>query len=146
MKNINKLFYTILFVLVVFTQGFSQCRDLNNILCMKKLDPFIFNGQHNRMVLTDSTRAELNLTFYGGQKYRVYICSEDKIGKIEFTLYDANQKEIFSNRNFNYVSYWDFVSKTTQKITLDVNVAKDQKEKPKAKSGCVSILIGFKQP
>jgi len=62
---------------------------------------------------------------------------------VEFTLLDNNNNPIFSNIENNYINYWDFVSTSTQQLTLEVKVPKEKSINDMTQTGCVSILVGF---
>jgi hypothetical protein len=83
------------------------------------------------------------MTFYSGQDYRISVCAQDQLGKLQFNLMDVNRKVLFSNKDHDMSTAWDFNVKSTQQIIVEVIV-------PEVKaaiqpSGCVSVLVGFKQ-
>jgi hypothetical protein len=54
-----------------------------------------------------------------------------------------NGAEVFSNADHNYIDRWDFTTNSTQQLTIEVSVPENTSS-DLVKSGCVSILVGFK--
>ena len=63
-----------------------------------KLSPFIHNGQINSSVLLAGDHAELTLTFYSGQTYRILVSSQDVLGDVFFLMKDASKGQLFSSK------------------------------------------------
>ena len=143
-KYINT-FFIFCFTLLFISNSFSQCKNFAKNSCMSNLNPFIFNGQLNNAILSEGDIAELSLTFIGNQSYRIFVCYQEPLKNIEFTLFDNNNNPIFSNKENNYINYWDFMSTSTQQLTVEVKVPKEKSINDMTQSGCVSILVGFKK-
>ncbi len=135
-----------LLILALGMTGFqhlsAQCKTFTKNDCKPKLDPYIYNGQLNSAVLNEGDVAELMLTFYSNQDYRLVVCGVPELGKIMFRLVDNEGKEIFSNKDHNYVDTWDFHTNSTQQLTVEISVPETSTSQL-AKTGCVSILVGF---
>jgi len=84
------------------------------------------------------------LTFYPDQDYRIFVCHDESLGNVEFELFDANKRLLFSNKDNNYQDHWDFTTNTTMQIIVKVIIPEKPDNQISVKSGCVSILIGFK--
>jgi hypothetical protein len=125
-----------------FHQASAQCKTFNKNVCTPKLDPYIYNGQLNSASLSEGDVAELMLTFYSNQDYRLVVCGVPELGKIMFRLIDMEGKEIFSNKDHNYIDKWDFHTNSTQQLLVEISVPETSTGQL-AKSGCVSILVGF---
>ncbi|RLD57431.1 MAG: hypothetical protein DRJ01_13870 [Bacteroidetes bacterium] len=110
---------------------------------MPLLSPYIYNGQLNSAILSEGDVAELMLTFYSNQDYRVLVCSEKTLGNIGFRLLDTERNVIFDNKDHGYTNMWDFSSTSTQQLIVEVSVPESDTDAKTVKSGCVSILIGF---
>jgi hypothetical protein len=52
---------------------------------------------------------------------------------------------LFYNKDHDYVRYWDFHSNASQQLIVQVRVLQTEEDAPVTASGCVSILIGFKE-
>jgi hypothetical protein len=123
----------------------AQCKGFTKKECLPGLKPYVYNGQLNSAVLNEGDVAELLLTFYGGQDYRIYVCSQEMLGNIEFKLLDTDRNPIFFNKDHDYVKYWDFKSNSTQQLIVQVRVPQGLSKTDIVQSGCVSILVGFKE-
>jgi hypothetical protein len=125
--------------------GFSQCKGFTKKQCLPVLEPYLYNGQLNSAILNEGDVAELLLTFYGGQDYRILVCSQDMLGNVEFKLFDTERNPIFSNKEHGLVNVWDFSANSTQQLIVQVKVPSAETKTDIVNSGCVSILIGFKE-
>lgn len=136
--------FLVAMIMVVGT-AFSQCKGFTKKECVPQIKPFTYNGQLNMAVLNPGDVAELVVTFYKGQDYRLYVCSQENLGKLEFKLLDSERNTLFYNKDHDFVNYWDFHSNATQQLIVQVRVPSVEEEVVVAASGCVSILIGFKE-
>lgn len=121
----------------------AQCKTFIKNECKPKLDPYIYNGQLNSAVLNQGDIAELMLTFYSNQDYRIVVC-DDNLGDVTFRLLDVQGKELFTNADHGYTDTWDFSTNSTQLLVVEVSVPENTTNE-ETKSGCVSILVGFKE-
>ncbi len=143
MKTSIKFLFIFSLILGLQLNVSGQCKTFTKNECKPKLDPYIYNGQLNSAVLNEGDVAELMLTFYSNQDYRILVCGAEELGKIEFVLKDANGQELFTNADHDYIDFWDFRTKSTQQLTVEVHVPQTSNGE-QYKSGCVSILVGFR--
>lgn len=143
MNTIIKILLPAIFVVVAQLSANAQCKTFTKNECRPKLDPYIYNGQLNSAVLNEGDIAELMLTFYSNQEYRILVCAAPELGKVNFRLLDMQRNEIFSNANHNNVEFWDFMSNSTQQLIVEVSVPEKTEGGGSYISGCVSILVGF---
>lgn len=143
MKTIGRLIILIVVLAGFQNAAFTQCKTFTKNECKPKLNPYIYNGQLNSAVLNEGDVAELMLTFYSNQDYRIVVCSAEELGKVKFRLVDAGGQELFTNEDHDLIEFWDFHTKSTQQLTVEVSVPETTKEGELYKSGCVSILVGF---
>jgi len=142
----SKIYRYIIFIITltcISTYGFSQCNEFTKKDCIPLLDPYTFNGQLNNTVLTEGETAELQLTFYADQEYRVLVAGEDQLGKIRFQLLDVEYNVLYDNKDEGFVKYWDFSVESTDEFIVRVIVDQNQ-DNEDLESGCVSILVGFR--
>lgn len=123
---------------------FAQCKGFVKKQ-ISKLSPFIHNGQVNSSVLLSGDQAELTLTFYSGQTYRILVSNQEVLGDVYFVMKDASRTQLFSSKDLGKFDYWDFSVESTQQMTLEVIVPNVDTPSGLVPSGCVSILVGFKQ-
>jgi|SRR6056297_523604 len=145
MKNAIIIILTALLSFTLIGEAQGQCRKYTKKSCVPKLDPYIFNGQVNSALLNEGDIAELMLTFYADQEYRVLVCAEDQLGDVNFKLKDINDKVLFDNSKHEMASLWDFTSNTTQQIIVELEIPESDEAGEKLKNGCVAILVGFKE-
>ena len=143
MKNIFASFILLVLFVGFSFNSFSQCKGFTKKTCMPKLNPYIYNGQLNSALLNEGDIAELMLTFFGNQDYRLVICSQEELGQVEFSLLDKDRNVIFSNKDHDYIDHWDFSSNTTQQLIVEVSIPESNTDGSTILSGCVSILVGF---
>jgi hypothetical protein len=123
----------------------AQCKGFTKKECIPDLKPYVYNGQLNSAVLNEGDVAELLLTFYSGQDYRVFLCGQPILGNLEFRLLDTDRNVIFYNKDHDFVKFWDFKSNSTQQLIVQVRVPVGESRSEIVQSGCVSILVGFKE-
>lgn len=145
MKSFLNKFLLLAVFLGLSFYGQSQCKSFTKKQCLPDLEPYVYDGQLNTAILTEGDVAELLLTLYGGQDYRILVCCQGILGDVEFNLYDTNRNLIFSNKNHNYINNWDFTSNSTQQLIVQVVIPKQDKKTELLHNGCVSILKGFKE-
>ena len=125
--------------------AFAQCKGFVKKQ-ITKLTPFIHNGQVNSSVLLSGDEAELTLTFYAGQTYRILVSHQEVLGEVYFTMKDAANTQVFNSKDQKTKSeFWDFSVESTQQMTVKVVVPNADTPSGLVPSGCVSILVGFKQ-
>lgn len=143
-KILFKLGFLSIIALFSYTSSYGQCKDFIKKKGLPQLSPYIFNGQMNSALLNEGDIAELILTFYANQDYRILICSEEHLGKVEFKLYDIQNNLLFDNKKYDHAQLWDFTSTATQQIRLELEVPESLNPEIQSRNGCVAILVGFK--
>lgn len=142
-NNILKIAFLVFFSVALSSNANAQCNGFTKKKCMPTLAPYIHNGQLNSTTLMAGETAELLMTFYSGQDYRISVCGQDQLGKVQFNLLDVNKKLLFSNKDHSLATTWDFNVKSTQQIIVEVIIP--EVKSALAPSGCVAVLVGFKQ-
>ena len=123
----------------------AQCRSFAKNKCVPELAPFKFNETFNAADMAPGEEAEVNLTLYSGQEYRVMVCVHPILGEVNWKLVDANNKMVFESLADAPKRYHDIKASNTTQMKVVVWVP----SKPKTTmvhSGCVAILTGFKEP
>lgn len=130
--------------------GYSQCKGFAKKKCLPELKPFIHNGQLNSTTLMEGESAELVMTFHAGQQYRVMICAQSSLKNVSFKMMDMNREILFSSDDEKDARHWDFNVNATQQMIILVSVPKPGKHNAAkltgtlVQSGCVALLVGFK--
>lgn len=124
---------------------FSQCNAFTKKKCLPNLAPFVHNGQLNSAMLMAGESAELQLTFYSGQQYRLMVCAQEILGDVTFKLKDNTNKVIYNSADHKTKNFWEFDVKSTQQLTVEVVAPESKSPNNLSQSGCISVLIGFKK-
>ncbi len=114
------------------------------------LEDYTHNGQLNTALLYAGDNAELMLTFYSGQKYRLLVCSMEELGDVSYIIKDAQGNKVYQSPRNAEKTYFDFKVASTQQLVLQVNVPEADDTVVKDEhglehAGCVAIMVGFKE-
>ncbi len=141
-------YITALAIALILTPSLTnaQCKSYTKRTCRPMLDPFTHNGQMNTAVLVPGDEADILLTFYSGQEYRLLVCGQEQIGTTTFEVMDTDKNLIYdSSKDDEGKNYFDFKVASTQQLIVRVKVNEDKEiTHDIVPEGCVSILIGFK--
>lgn len=134
----------ILFVLqfFVFFSAYSQYSDTNSLTdCEVLLSPeYISSGQEYLADLDKNNKATFHATFFSGNKYRIVGCTSIQNHKLIIEVYDTDKNLLFSNKNHNYIQYWNLVFTSTVECIIELKIDADKHiKKP------VKLLIGFNE-
>jgi len=143
MKSRNSFKIIILLVLAFNVTAFAQCNGFAKKKCMPKLKPYLNTQQLCNTVLLSGDKTQLSSTFYYGDEYRLLVCAQDELGKVQLNIKDAQNNIIFTTKGYGVIM-WDFSVEATQDLTLEVVTPPLSGNESVDKSGCVSILLGFK--
>ena len=122
----------------------AQCKAFAKKECLPELGGFTHDGNYHAAVLVEGEEAELYKTFYSDMEYRIAIVGEDKLPSIEFKILDINKNVLYSNKEKDYASTWDFRLQSSQQLKVVVKVTSFNKPGDTPASGCVAIMFGFK--
>jgi hypothetical protein len=131
-------------LLLTATAAQAQCRSFAKNKCVPGLAPYKFNESFNAAQLAPGEEAEVNLTFFSGQEYRVMVCAHPILGEVNWKLVDENNKAVFESLAPEPKPHFDLKATTTTRMKIVVWVP----SKPKSDMvhvGCVAILMGFKE-
>lgn len=139
----NRNLLAILFVFATASYGFSQCDQFLKQECLPQLGPFTDIGKRNLAVLLPGDTAQIGVTFYKLHQYRVVVCAQQSLGKVQFRLMDRKGIVLFDSRKHNSPQFWDFNTQVTQNVIIQLIVPAVPPTQV-AQTGCVSVLVGFK--
>ena len=122
----------------------AQCKAFAKKICLPELGAYTHDGNYHAAILVEGEEAELYKTFYSDMEYRVAICGEDKLPKVEFKVLDSDKNILYSNKDANFAKTWDFKLQSSQQLKLVVKVSSFNKPGDTPASGCVAIMFGFK--
>ena len=122
----------------------AQCKAFAKKECLPELSTYTHDGNYHAAVLIEGEEAELYKTFYSDMEYRIAIVGEDKLPSIEFRIIDTNRNVLYSNKDKDYASTWDFKLESSQQLKLVIKVSSFNQPGDTPASGCVAIMFGFK--
>ncbi|HOK50771.1 MAG: hypothetical protein WHT29_04470 [Bacteroidales bacterium] len=143
-----KKIFSIVLLFIVTLGAFdasAQCKGFAKKICKAALDPYIHDGNFHAAVLTEGEEAELYKTFYSDTEYRIAVCGSEQLPKIEFKVVDANNNVLYSNKEHNYATTWDFRLSSSQQLKIVIKVLTSTTNVENVQSGCVAIMFGFKE-
>lgn len=144
MKHITSVL-ALLLVLAIPATSSAQCRSFAKNKCMPNMAPYKFNETFNAAQLAPGEEAQVDLTFYSGQEYRLLICSHPILGDVNWQLKDAAGNTLTESTSDNPKQNFDFKVATTQKLTVEIDVPSSQRDgNAMLTVGCVAILVGYK--
>ena len=123
----------------------EQCRSFAKNKCIAALAPYKFNETFNAAQLAPGEEAEVNLTFYSGQEYRVLVCPHPILGEVNWKLVDAAGTAVFESLATEPKAYFDLKMGSTQQMRILVDVPGQQGGSELVHVGCVAIMVGFKE-
>lgn len=144
MKHLTSIL-ALLLVLAIPATSSAQCRSFAKNKCMPNMAPYKFNETFNAAQLAPGEEAQVDLTFYSGQEYRLLICSHPILGDVNWQLKDAAGNTLTESSGEVKKDHFDFKVATTQKLTVHIDVPSSQKGGNEMLTvGCVAILVGYK--
>lgn len=149
MKLFNNKSIKIIFglgLIVLSINASAQCKRFTKKNCFPSLDPFIHNGQLTSAYMTPGDSADVLMTFNAGKDYRLIVCSQ--VGEVKFNVLDKKRNVLYQSKKGDTNPTWDFNVTNTQQFIIQILVPKEEKSNQKTNlvaSGCVSLLVGFKE-
>jgi len=146
MKKLLPVLISILLFISVSYNASAQCKGFAKKVCKSELIPYIHDGNYNAAMLVEGEEADFYKTFYADQQYRLVVCGTESLPSVEFKVMDANRNVLYNNKDHNMAKAWDFKLESSQQLRIVVKVPASGQKKSEAEilSGCVAIMIGFK--
>lgn len=120
------------------------CNHFKRKGCKRKVNMGNYNTNGQLLVapLVPGESAELSMTFYRGHDYRVILCGEEHLGKLEFKIMDSRGNELFNNKDFEMTQDWDFSMTTTKRLIIVAGASGKTTTGQAAEEGCVNLIVG----
>lgn len=131
--------------LLISGDATAQCRSYAKNKWVPELSPYKFNESFNAAQLAPGEDAEVALTFYSGQEYRILVRSHPILGEVNWKLVDASNKILFESLADEPKHTFDFKVASTQQLKVQVWVPEVANSNSMTHVGCVGILVGFKE-
>ena len=144
MRLIRTLPILAIFVFAIGGSANAQCKAFAKKECLSELQNYTHDGNYHAAVLVEGEEAELYKTFYSDMEYRVAIVGESTLPAVEFKVLDINKNVLYSNKEHNNATTWDFKLQSSQQLKIVVKVSSFNKAGDTPASGCVAIMFGFK--
>lgn len=126
-----------------FGSVFSQCKSFVKNNVRDAMGEYIPGENFNAAKLSPGDIAELKMTFYQGEKYRILVTNHPILDSVEFQLSDARGNVLFDNTANQRTDHFDFSVAGTQELTVNLKVP-DTPITTIVPQGCVAILVGRK--
>ncbi len=133
-----------LFILSTVNTALGQCRTFVKNNCKADLAGYVPGENFNAAKFMPGDQAELSMTMYSGQDYRLLICGQKNIPAVEFEVLDAEQNVLFNNTENEMVNHFDFRVAGTQNLLVRIKVPGKSNPSGISPQGCVAIMLGTK--
>jgi hypothetical protein len=143
MKQLRILFALTAIAVATFASH-AQCRSFAKNKCLHNLLPYTFNETFNAAQLAPGEEAEVDLTFYSGQEYRLMVCAHQILGEVNWKLMDATGQTLFESTPEQPKALFDFKVANTQQLKVHIDVPAKAGSNEMLQVGCVAILVGYK--
>jgi len=140
----NKITLLLLSSLLLPIMADAQCKSWTKRKCNPLISPYKFNENYNSAELAPGEEAAVKLTFFSGQEYRIVVCDQPQIGPIYWKL-KSGSKIIFESLADEPKRSFDFKMESTEQMEVVIWVPDADSNTNIVASGCVSILVGFKE-
>ena len=148
MRLFNKIVAIgVLMLLLANISASAQCKKFTKKRCLPSLAPYLHNGQLTSAYMMLGDSADVMMTFNAGKEYRLVICSQDMIGKVQFKVLDKQRNVLYESDPEEIYPQWDFKMENTQQLVIQIYIPKRDKSRQTTSmmpEGCVSLLVGFK--
>ncbi|NNC83155.1 MAG: hypothetical protein HKN79_06225 [Flavobacteriales bacterium] len=133
----------ILLAVMLPSLAFSQCRRFTKVKCLPALGEYIPNDNFNSAVLIPGDEAELTMTFYAGQDYRVMVCAEEILGDLSYKIVNDDGESVFDSESTD-TDHLDFSVANTQQLHMILKVPPRENPNQLIHEGCATVLVGYK--
>ena len=140
--------YLLSLSLLFFSFNFSaQCKGIAKE-CKKNLgDGFMPTGQSSNTELVPGKKYQFVATFYSGQNYRIFACSDSSLGDLQLTIRNT-RRQLFYDNHGDGSTLFDFKVSSTQQLIITLrapeNKAINEDLNNDETKGCVAALVGYR--
>lgn len=134
----------IVFSLLVVNTTFGQCKNFTKKQCLPQLSPYLSNGQMNSAFFSPGEEAGIEINFNKGLSYRVIVCADPFLENLNYEITDQEGNVYKTDTLSNAYSITDLSVKQTGPLKLFFKVPAKKNATGIVRTGCVTVLIGFK--
>ncbi len=140
--------YLLSLSLLFFSFNFSaQCKGIAKE-CKKNLgDGYMPTGQSSNTELVPGKKYQFVATFYSGQNYRIFACSDSSLGDLQLTIRNT-RRQLFYDNHGDGSTLFDFKVSSTQQLIITLrapeNKAINEDLNNDDTKGCVAALVGYR--
>ena len=140
--------YLLSLSLLFFSFNFSaQCKGIAKE-CKKNLgDGYMPTGQSSNTELVPGKKYQFVATFYSGQNYRIFACSDSSLGDLQLTIRNT-RRQLFYDNHGDGSTLFDFKVSSTQQLIITLrapeNKAINEDLNTDEAKGCVAALVGYR--
>ena len=140
--------YLLSLSLLFFSFNFSaQCKGIAKE-CKKNLgDGYMPTGQSSNTELVSGKKYQFVATFYSGQNYRIFACSDSSLGDLQLTIRNT-RRQLFYDNHGDGSTLFDFKVSSTQQLIITLrapeNKAINEDLNNDETKGCVAALVGYR--
>ena len=140
--------YLLSLSLLFFSFNFSaQCKGIAKE-CKKNLgDGYMPTGQSSNKGLSPEEKYQFVATFYSGQNYRIFACSDSLLGNLQLTIRNTRRQLLYDNHG-DGSTLFDFKVGSTQQLIITLksvgNKAFTEVGNTDEIKGCVAALVGYR--
>lgn len=135
-------------VLVLFTllmnstESKSQCKHFSKKKCTQMVDGLLLSNRYVINNLFEGETVDFLIPFYGGQEYKLALCSQEMIKETTFfSVYSDEGDLLYDSKNGE--DTWRFELESFQVFKVEIRVESKQLESDIIPSGCASLLVGI---
>jgi hypothetical protein len=136
---------TLLFFVGVSSYSFAQsaCKGFSKKNCKVAFGEYVPNPQVMESEIKAGESAEAPIIFYKQHDYKIFICTEEHLGEVNFKIKTGDGDVLFDNRDFEMTKDWDFTMTSTKRLIIEVGSTQEAGD-GFTESGCAAIMVGYK--
>jgi hypothetical protein len=120
----------------------AQCKSFVKSKCVPELENYVPSDKFNSLRMVEGEEAEVNLIFVANHDYRVLICSQEILGNVEYEILTDRGQVIYSSKDNEGKSYFDFSTTSTEKLQVIIRVSESESTTGMMHEGCVTVMVG----
>ncbi len=144
MKKLKLTLLLIIIFAIKFNNIYAQCMDFVTSTGFQILDTakYVPEGRFDAMTLSQGDYLKVYKSFFRGKTYRIVICADKNIPKLNFKVQSMQGEIIYENTAAENSETWEYTSDKNQNLIIKVIIPSAENTKPK--SGCVAVILGYK--